>query len=74
MRLSCQLTVWFALIIDVDRLLHKTITGAIVKLMGDILVATSGYSYEDWRGILYPEELPKEEFLRYYALDRKSVV
>lgn len=36
--------------------------------MGDILVATSGYSYDDWRGVLYPDELPKEEFLRYYAL------
>jgi uncharacterized protein YecE (DUF72 family) len=40
----------------------------IVRLMGDILVATSGYSYDDWRGALYPDELPKEEFLRYYAL------
>jgi len=36
--------------------------------MGDILVATSGYSYDDWRGAFYPEELPKAEFLRYYAL------
>ncbi|HQO66208.1 MAG TPA: DUF72 domain-containing protein, partial [Spirochaetales bacterium] len=36
--------------------------------MGDILVATSGYSYDDWRGAFYPEELPKSEFLRYYAL------
>ncbi|GAB1456352.1 MAG: DUF72 domain-containing protein [Spirochaetia bacterium] len=36
--------------------------------MGDILIATSGYSYDDWRGILYPQELPKGEFLRYYSL------
>jgi uncharacterized protein YecE (DUF72 family) len=36
--------------------------------MGDILVATSGYAYDDWRGALYPDELPKQEFLRYYAL------
>lgn len=36
--------------------------------MGDILIATSGYSYEDWRGVLYPQELPKSDFLRYYAL------
>jgi uncharacterized protein YecE (DUF72 family) len=36
--------------------------------MGDILVATSGYSYDDWRGPFYPDDLPKEEFLRYYAL------
>jgi uncharacterized protein YecE (DUF72 family) len=36
--------------------------------MGDILIATSGYSYDDWRGEFYPEALPKEELLRYYAL------
>jgi uncharacterized protein YecE (DUF72 family) len=36
--------------------------------MGEMLIGTSGYSYDDWRGILYPESLPKEEFLRYYAL------
>ncbi len=36
--------------------------------MGETLIATSGYSYDDWRGPLYPEELPKVEFLRYYAL------
>ncbi|HPE36495.1 MAG TPA: DUF72 domain-containing protein [Spirochaetales bacterium] len=36
--------------------------------MGEILIATSGYSYDDWRGEFYPDELPKEEFLRYYAL------
>ncbi len=41
---------------------------AIVTSMGSILIATSGYSYEDWRGAFYPEGLPKEEFLRYYAL------
>jgi uncharacterized protein YecE (DUF72 family) len=32
------------------------------------LVGTCGYSYEEWRGELYPEGLPKEEFLRYYSL------
>lgn len=36
--------------------------------MGDIMIATSGYSYDDWRGVFYPPELPKDEFLRYYAL------
>lgn len=36
--------------------------------MGDILVGTSGYSYDDWRGAFYPEGLPKADFLRYYAL------
>jgi uncharacterized protein YecE (DUF72 family) len=32
------------------------------------LVGTCGYSYEEWRGALYPEELRKEDFLRYYGL------
>ncbi len=35
---------------------------------GRILVGTCGYSYEEWRGELYPEGLPKAEFLRYYSL------
>lgn len=33
-----------------------------------ILVGTSGYSYKDWQGILYPEALPQTEYIRYYAL------
>ncbi len=40
----------------------------IFLVMGDILIATNGYSYDDWRGVFYPPELPKNEFLRYYAL------
>ncbi len=36
--------------------------------MGEIHIATSGYSYDDWRSVFYPPELPKDEFLRYYAL------
>jgi uncharacterized protein YecE (DUF72 family) len=33
------------------------------------LVGTCGYSYEEWRGVLYPEALPKEDFLRCYSLN-----
>lgn len=36
--------------------------------MDRVLVGTSGYSYKDWKGVLYPEALPQTEFLRYYAL------
>jgi uncharacterized protein YecE (DUF72 family) len=32
-----------------------------------ILIGTSGFSYEDWRGYFYPQELPKKEMLNYYA-------
>lgn len=36
--------------------------------MGEVLIATSGYSYDDWKGVFYPEGLPRSEYLRYYAL------
>ncbi len=32
-----------------------------------ILVGTSGFSYEEWRGGFYPEDLPSKKFLSYYA-------
>ncbi len=33
-----------------------------------IYVGTGGYSNEDWRGIVYPENAKRSEFLRYYSL------
>lgn len=36
--------------------------------MGEVLIATSGYSYDDWKGVFYPEGLPRSDYLRYYAL------
>ena len=32
-----------------------------------LLAGTSGYSYKEWLGHFYPEKLPANEFLRYYA-------
>ena len=32
-----------------------------------ILIGTSGYSYDDWVGPVYPEGTPKSEFLPFYA-------
>lgn len=32
-----------------------------------ILIGTSGFDYEDWRGVFYPEKLPRSEFLTYYS-------
>lgn len=32
-----------------------------------ILVGTSGYSYEDWKGIFYPEDIKDGEMLEYYS-------
>jgi uncharacterized protein YecE (DUF72 family) len=30
-------------------------------------IGTSGYQYEHWRGVLYPEGAPKDEWFRHYA-------
>ncbi len=35
--------------------------------MAKVVIGTSGYSYEDWRGVFYPENLPKGKMLDYYA-------
>ncbi len=35
--------------------------------MADIYIGTSGYDYPEWKGILYPHELPREEFLAFYT-------
>lgn len=32
-----------------------------------LLIGTAGYSYEDWRGPFYPENLDKKEMLPFYA-------
>lgn len=35
--------------------------------LAPIHIGTSGYSFEDWRGVLYPVRLPKTQMLGYYA-------
>jgi uncharacterized protein YecE (DUF72 family) len=32
-----------------------------------LYVGTSGYSYKEWKGSFYPEDLPAKQMLRYYA-------
>jgi uncharacterized protein YecE (DUF72 family) len=34
---------------------------------GEIHIGTSGYSFDDWRGPLYPIRLPKTQMLEHYA-------
>ncbi len=34
-----------------------------------ILIGTSGFSYKDWVGPVYPEGLPKSEWLAFYAAE-----
>ena len=33
----------------------------------NLLVGTSGYSYKEWKGNFYPEDLPAKEMLSYYS-------
>ena len=35
--------------------------------MGEILIGTSGYDYPEWKGVFYPPELKRADFLSYYA-------
>lgn len=34
---------------------------------GVILVGTSGFSYQDWRGVFYPPDFPERDMLAYYS-------
>ena len=38
-----------------------------------VLAGTSGFSYKEWKGSFYPEDLPAEEMLAYYARRLPSV-
>jgi uncharacterized protein YecE (DUF72 family) len=33
----------------------------------NLYVGTSGYSYEEWKGKFYPEDMPEKEMLRFYG-------
>src|SRR3989442_4381507 len=33
----------------------------------NLYVGTSGYSYKEWKGTFYPEDLPEKEMLRFYG-------
>ena len=35
--------------------------------MSQILIGTSGYDYPEWKGIFYPADLKRKDFLPYYA-------
>jgi len=38
-----------------------------------VLVGTSGYSYKEWKGSFYPEDLKNADMLHYYAERFSSV-
>ena len=35
--------------------------------MPDLLIGTSGYDYPEWKGVFYPEDLKRKDFLSFYA-------
>ncbi len=41
--------------------------------MAQLLIGTSGYSYDDWVGPVYPPGMPKREFLQWYAREFPTV-
>ncbi len=45
-----------------DRLIHKD------RLTPKYSIGTSGYSYNDWKGVFYPESMLQKDFFDYYAL------
>jgi uncharacterized protein YecE (DUF72 family) len=34
---------------------------------GRVQIGTSGYQYDHWRGVFYPEDIPKKKWFEYYA-------
>ena len=38
-----------------------------------IFVGTSGFSYKEWKGPFYPEDLPQKKMLEYYSSQLRSV-
>jgi len=40
---------------------------------GDIRIGTSGWHYDHWQGLFYPDKLPKSEWFEYYAEDFNTV-
>ncbi len=41
--------------------------------MTEILIGTSGYYYDDWKGVFYPDDLPKSGYLEFYTNHFKTV-
>lgn len=42
-------------------------TDVIIYMIMEALIGTSGYDYPEWKGIFYPPDLKRKDFLSYYA-------
>jgi uncharacterized protein YecE (DUF72 family) len=40
---------------------------------GQFRIGTSGYQYDHWKGCFYPEDLPKRDWLEFYAAEFDTV-
>ena len=38
-----------------------------MKVSMNLYVGTSGFSYKEWKGKFYPEDLPEKQMLRFYS-------
>jgi uncharacterized protein YecE (DUF72 family) len=47
----------------------STKTARTVAPQSKIWIGTSGWSYDGWRGALYPQTLPKKDWLRFYGTE-----
>lgn len=45
----------------------------IIRVMGKVFIGTSGWSYEHWQGVFYPQDLPKSQWLEYYCQHFRTV-
>jgi uncharacterized protein YecE (DUF72 family) len=41
--------------------------------MAKILIGTSGFSYDDWKGIFYPDGPEGSDFLSFYSQEFPAV-
>jgi hypothetical protein len=42
-------------------------TRAARRQPGRVLIGTSGWTYDGWRGPFYPDAISKKDWLRFYA-------
>jgi uncharacterized protein YecE (DUF72 family) len=38
----------------------------------NVLIGTSGFSYKEWKGVFYPNDLPAKKYLAFYATQFKT--
>jgi uncharacterized protein YecE (DUF72 family) len=50
-----------------DALLRYVFVSIVKAAQGKLYVGTSGWTYADWRGPFFPEEIPKRCWLKWYA-------